>query len=227
MVNVIKRIIAEQGEAILGDAPRLKGLVADYASRESKVERIAFGYCIEYGAYTELKGAEDRDAIKAAIAQRVNANEGIEIALCNDALDTLEAALFGETKPRKALCLKCGKELEAGWTVCPFCGAGSAAVQPKPAASESPPPVTDIAAAPKAKHTKRNVLIMVAALAVVVRVWGFYTYAGSDVYVAGIVVVDEDVRATYWKKGQPVCLSESGSAAYSIFVASRAVRLGR
>jgi hypothetical protein len=137
MVDIIKRIIAEQGEAVLGDAPRLKGIIADYASRESKKERIAFGHCIEYGAYAKLKGAMDRQAAKAAIAQRVNAGEGIEIALCNDALDVLETALFGEKKPKKALCLKCGRELEAGWAVCPFCGAGSAAAEMKPTAPES------------------------------------------------------------------------------------------
>jgi hypothetical protein len=101
MVTIIKRIIAEQGEAILGDTPRLKGLVADYASRESKVERLVLGRCIEYGAYAELKGAMDREAVKAAIARRVHANEGLDIALCNDALDALEAALFDEKNPKK------------------------------------------------------------------------------------------------------------------------------
>jgi hypothetical protein len=121
-VAVIKTIIAEQGEAVLGDAARLKGFVADYASRESRAERIAFGRCIEYNAYTELRNAEDREAAKADIARRVNANEGIDMALCNDALDALEAALFGEAKPQKALCLKCGRELEDGQTECPFCG---------------------------------------------------------------------------------------------------------
>jgi hypothetical protein len=99
MVSIIKRIIAEQGEAILANPQRLKGFVADYASRESKAERLAFGRCIEYGAYNELKNAQDkaaRQAAKATAARRVHANEGMDIALCNDALDALEAAIFGE-----------------------------------------------------------------------------------------------------------------------------------
>jgi uncharacterized protein YgiM (DUF1202 family) len=132
MVTIIKRIIAEQGEVILGDTARLKGFVADYASRESKAERIAFGRCIEYGAYTELKNTEDeaaRQVAKAVIARRVHANEGLDIALCNDALDALEAALFGEVQPKKARCLKCGRELEAGRAVCPFCGRAEIATQ--------------------------------------------------------------------------------------------------
>ncbi|MDR2759973.1 MAG: hypothetical protein LBB78_11405, partial [Spirochaetaceae bacterium] len=71
LIAVIKRIIAEQGEAILTDGTRLKGYVADYASQESKVERLAFGRCIEYGAYNELKAAPDvpaRQQAKAAVA---------------------------------------------------------------------------------------------------------------------------------------------------------------
>jgi LPS O-antigen subunit length determinant protein (WzzB/FepE family) len=98
LVNIIKRIIAEQGEDILANPQRVKGYVNDYASRESKVERLAFGRCIEHGAYAELKNAPDAEArlaVKAAVAQRVHSNEGLELALCNDALDALEAALFG------------------------------------------------------------------------------------------------------------------------------------
>jgi hypothetical protein len=41
LVAVIKRITAEEGEAILGDPARLKGFVADYAAAESKAERLA------------------------------------------------------------------------------------------------------------------------------------------------------------------------------------------
>jgi TM2 domain-containing membrane protein YozV len=97
-VSIIKRIIVEQGEDILANPAQLKGFVADYAAHESKPERLAFGRCIEYGAYTELKNAPDAEArlkVKAVVAQRVHSNEGIDLALCNDALDVLEAALFG------------------------------------------------------------------------------------------------------------------------------------
>jgi hypothetical protein len=102
-VAVIKRIIAEQGEDILTNPQRLKGYVSDYAARESKAERLAFGRCIEYGAYTELKSAPDTEArlmVKAALAQKVNSNEGLDVALCKDVLDVLEAAMFGTRAPQ-------------------------------------------------------------------------------------------------------------------------------
>jgi hypothetical protein len=99
-VAVIKRIIAEQGEDVLANPQRIKGYVNDYAARESKVERLALGRCIEYGAYAKMKSAPDAGArvmVKAAVAQRVHSNEGLDVALCNDALDALEAAMFGES----------------------------------------------------------------------------------------------------------------------------------
>jgi hypothetical protein len=98
LVAVIKRIIAEQGEDILANPQRVKGYINDYATSESKVERLVFCRCIEHGAYTELKSAPDEGArlrVKAALAQKVNGNEGLELAFCNDALDSLEAAMFG------------------------------------------------------------------------------------------------------------------------------------
>jgi tetratricopeptide (TPR) repeat protein len=96
-VSIIKRIIAEQGEDILTNPAQLKGFVADYAAHESKPERLAFGRCIEYGAYTELKNAPDAEArlrVKAAVAQRVNNNEGLDLTLCKETMETLEAVMF-------------------------------------------------------------------------------------------------------------------------------------
>jgi hypothetical protein len=103
LASIIKRIITEQGEDILANPQRVKGYVNDYAAHESKVERLVFCRCIEHGAYTELKSAPDAEArqrVKAALAQKVNGNEGLELALCNDALDALEAAMFGAPAPQ-------------------------------------------------------------------------------------------------------------------------------
>jgi hypothetical protein len=95
MAGIIKRIISEQGEAVLGDPQRLKGYVSDYAKNEPPAERLAFGRCIEHGAYRVLKSSADRAAAKAALARKVCDSEGLDIARCQSALDTLEAALFG------------------------------------------------------------------------------------------------------------------------------------
>jgi hypothetical protein len=72
-------------------------LISDYAKGEPKAERLAFGRCIEYGAYAELKNAPapGRAAVKNRLAQRLQSEEGLDMTLCAGALDLLEAALFG------------------------------------------------------------------------------------------------------------------------------------
>jgi hypothetical protein len=105
LLKVVKHIAAEYGEDVLGDAKRLKAFFGDLAKDEPKKERMAFGYCVEEGAYTALKSAPDateRAARKTAIAQKVNDEHGIDVALSAGALDILEAALFGEAETSPA-----------------------------------------------------------------------------------------------------------------------------
>jgi hypothetical protein len=99
---VVRRIIAEQGESILAEPQRLKSFVSDYAINEPKSERLAFGRCIEYGFYGGLKktpSPDERVRSKAAFAQRLHNEQGMDAALCAGALDLLEAAIWGYTAP--------------------------------------------------------------------------------------------------------------------------------
>jgi uncharacterized protein YegL len=101
LLTIVKQIIAGHGEGILGDPRRLKALFSDLAKDEPKPLRIAFGRCIENGAYTALKtapNAADRAALKAAIAQQMRVKYGLDLALCAEALDILEAALYGTAR---------------------------------------------------------------------------------------------------------------------------------
>ena len=98
MLNIVKRIVAERGEGVLGDPQRLKAFFMDYAKDESKSERLAFGRCVEMGCYEELKDAhtaEERRRKKAVLADQLHAKTGIEREYCAGALDVLEAVVFG------------------------------------------------------------------------------------------------------------------------------------
>jgi hypothetical protein len=123
-LSIVKRIIAEQGEEVLANPQRLKAFFSDLAKDEPKPLRIAFGRCIEVDAYNALKTApnqSDRADRKAAIAQRLRDEHGLDITLCGEALDILEAVLFADRKgPFR--CAKCGGELREEWKLCPFCG---------------------------------------------------------------------------------------------------------
>jgi hypothetical protein len=97
-LNIVKRIIMDNGEAVLADPRRLKVFFGDLARDEPKPLRAAFGRCIEEGAYNALKTAPDaaeRTERKAAIARRVRDEYGLDPVLCAEALDILEAALYG------------------------------------------------------------------------------------------------------------------------------------
>jgi hypothetical protein len=144
---IVKRIVSEQGESILAEPQRLKGRISDYAKDQPKAERLAFGRCIEYGAYEELKNAPigNRAAVKNRLAQKLYSEEGLDIAFCEGALDLLEAVMFGLPES-KILCRNCGEEMQAGWKVCPYCGAQSAisAASAVPLVEPSPPLVPPV-----------------------------------------------------------------------------------
>jgi formylglycine-generating enzyme required for sulfatase activity len=140
LVNIVKQIIAANGETVLSDPQRLKAFFSDLAKDEPKPLRTAFGRCIEEGAYNALKLEPDRNERaerKAVIAQRVHDEHGLDIALCSEALDILEAALFADKK-EPARCVQCGRELQEGWVSCPYCGAAQTAPPQQP--QYVPPP---------------------------------------------------------------------------------------
>jgi hypothetical protein len=99
LVNIVKQIISQYGEPVLADPQRLKAFFSDLAKDEPKPLRLAFGRCIEAGAYNALKpepDAAERAERKEAIAQRLRDEHGLDITLCGEALDILEAALIEE-----------------------------------------------------------------------------------------------------------------------------------
>ena len=166
-INIIKRIVAEQGEAILDDPGRLKGFVRDYAKNEPKEDRVAFGRCIEAGAYAGLKNVhtqEERRQVKAAFLPHIQAASGLSAGQCRDALDTLEAVLFGTPQP--------APQRPARQSPAP--GQPGAAPQiyqmPVPAPGYQPAaytPAPAYAPVPAKSHAPRNALIAVLVLALI------------------------------------------------------------
>ena len=71
--------------------------------------------------HKELQNAAEteRADCKERLAQRLHNDEGLDLTLCRNTLDLIEAALFGAPTP---VCGKCGAELKATWKACPECG---------------------------------------------------------------------------------------------------------
>jgi hypothetical protein len=208
LLNIIKQITAGYGEGILADPARLKAFFSDLARDEPKPLRIAFGRCIEAGAYAALKNAPDateRAEHKAVITQRVRDEHGLDPALCGEALAILEAALFAERKePPK--CAKCDAELGEGWKACPYCGAAAKQAetpatssddtlfQPTSTAPVTAPPIPHITSQNPVKRAQpsgvSNYDALVIVTLVIGSVIGAVIGAVSGYYGNGYVVSD-------------------------------------
>jgi uncharacterized membrane protein len=99
ILNVVKQLIAEQGVEVLNDSRRVGGYLADMAAKEPKPQRMALVQCLANGSHRELQAADgtDRRYCKQRLAQKLHDEEGLDLTLCNDTLDLLEAVLWGET----------------------------------------------------------------------------------------------------------------------------------
>ncbi|MDR2516301.1 MAG: hypothetical protein LBC88_02835 [Spirochaetaceae bacterium] len=99
LLTVLNKITADYGEEVLDDPRRLKAFFSDLAKDEPKPLRTAFGKCVESGFYRILKDTktpEERREVIDRLAQRLRDEEGLDSALCAEALELLAAAIFGE-----------------------------------------------------------------------------------------------------------------------------------
>jgi hypothetical protein len=100
LLNALKEIVSQHGGVeTLSDARRVKALLSDLASTEPRPQKNALIACIELGFVSLLQNvpAGEQDTAKARLAERLNREEGLDPALCADALDLLEAALMDNT----------------------------------------------------------------------------------------------------------------------------------
>jgi hypothetical protein len=169
-LKVLNHITAHYGEDVLADPVRLKAFFSDLAKDEPWPLRLAFGRCVESGAYNALKTAPDaaeRISRKTALARRVRDEHGLDPALCAEALDILEAALYGTAQTAYTPLPRQQPQSYHQQPAYPPPNYTAPPVQPQPTAPQPVPP-----APAKKKHTLRNVLITAGLAAVVVAVIG-------------------------------------------------------
>jgi hypothetical protein len=100
LLATLKQITTQYGMLILNDTKRLNGLLSDLAPTEPKSEKKTFVTCLMNGFHTELQNTkEDRQLCKNRLAQTLHSEEGLDLTLCNNTLDLLEAVLFGTVTP--------------------------------------------------------------------------------------------------------------------------------
>jgi len=140
LLAIVKQIVAEQGEAILDSPQRLKAFFADIARDEAKPQKNAFLKCVEMKFPQALRNASaaERGECKKALAKRLHEEEGLDVGVCEEAVELLAAVLLGEAAQVGNACKNCGKEMQTGWSSCPFCGTAVAAGQPPQETPQEP-----------------------------------------------------------------------------------------
>jgi len=143
MLNVVKKIIEQYGEGILAEPRRVSAFFADLAQEIPKPQKNAFVKCLEHGFAQILKNATepDRDLCKQQLAQKLHEEEGLDLALCGETLELLATVLFGEEQ-KKIYCKNCGKELQEGWKICPYCSTPVATKKPSVKKTTAKKPTT-------------------------------------------------------------------------------------
>jgi hypothetical protein len=97
LLNIIKQIVSQHGVETLNDGQKVKSLLEDFAAGELRPQKNALVACLDRGFAKMLQNipANERGSTKTKLAERLNLDEGLDMALCSDTLDLLEAALFG------------------------------------------------------------------------------------------------------------------------------------
>ena len=122
LLNIVTKIVAEQGENVFAEPRRVVAFFADLAHDEPKPQKNAFIKCLEDGFPQLLKNTSEpeRALCKQRLAQKLHDDEGFDLELCEDTVELLATVLFGKEQ-KKIYCKNCGKELEEGWKSCPYC----------------------------------------------------------------------------------------------------------
>ena len=150
LLDVVKKIVAEHGQAVLADPKRLAAFLADLARDVPKAQKNALIRCVQSGHAQTLKNTAEaeRQSCKQRLAKKLNEDEGLELRLCEETVELLALAMFVE-EPKKIFCSNCGKELQEGWKARPHCGTvaeigadTSGSKPPKPNPKPNPRPVS-------------------------------------------------------------------------------------
>jgi tetratricopeptide (TPR) repeat protein len=134
LLNAVNALKAKDGADVLDNPGALEQHLLETAGNEPRVQiRILIMAC-DRDFHKEVRNAAEteRAACKERLAQKFHNDEGLDLTLCRNTLDLIEAVLFGAASP---VCAGCGAELKAHWKACPECGTevGGGGASPKPA----------------------------------------------------------------------------------------------
>jgi tetratricopeptide (TPR) repeat protein len=228
-VDILKKLIAEQGKEALLNPAKCKAFLADYTKGGYKKESRLLLQALDVGAHKAIDAAWELEICKKQQVRALHEENFLTEDAAIDVVDTLALVLRGEQgkgASRGAVCANCGKELQKEWTICPYCGKSVAKVQqepqpspapvrqtPPPASANiqtqsaplpSPTPVTQApspppAAPPKKKHTIRNVVLVILGIFVLLWIIGI---ASGNLYTEQTSTSGTGSSNTFYERGR-------------------------
>jgi tetratricopeptide (TPR) repeat protein len=184
-VDILKKLIAEQGKEALLNPVKCKAFLADYTKGEYKKESRLLLQALDVGVQKAVDAAEDLEICKMQQIKALREEHFLDIEVAADVVDTLTVVLRKEQEKETSqgtFCANCGKELQKEWTVCPYCGTAVAKTQPEPPKTEQQPSPAPIEQTPpstsaniqtpsaplKKNNAIRNIVLVVLGILVII-----------------------------------------------------------
>ena len=137
-VDILKKLMAEQGREALLNAPKCKAFLADYTHGEYKKESRVLLQVLGIGVQKAIDSTEELAICKKQQIRILREEYFLAEEVATDVVDTLALVLRGEAKEeKKKVCKKCGKELQEEWNICPYCGTSVVERQETPVVTAS------------------------------------------------------------------------------------------
>jgi tetratricopeptide (TPR) repeat protein len=119
-VDVLKKLIAEQGREAFLNPSKCKALLADYAKGEYKKETRLFVAALEAGVQKAIDATKELGICKQQQVRVLQDEHFLAAEAAAEIVDTLALVLRGEAA-QSVVCANCGKELQKEWKICPYC----------------------------------------------------------------------------------------------------------
>ena len=122
-IDILQKLIAEQGKETLMNASKCKAFLADYTKNEYKKESRLLLLALEAGVQRVIDASQELEICKKQQVRVLREERFVVEEAAEDIVDTLALVLRSEKKkPEQNVCKNCGKEMQEEWKACPYCG---------------------------------------------------------------------------------------------------------
>jgi uncharacterized protein with PIN domain len=123
-VDILKKLIAEQGKEALLNPVKCKAFLADYTHGDYKKENRLLLQSLDAGVQKAIDTTDELEICKKQQTRVLQEEYFLASETAADVVETLALVLREDKQKEKqkpTLCANCGKELQKEWKACPYC----------------------------------------------------------------------------------------------------------